>query len=154
MRLVVASAVLAVIAIASVACGASVAQTPQQTVDVRVDGMKKFGGAMKAASQAATPAEAKAKLAEAIAFSESIVSHFPKGTGIGDAGVTKTRALQEIWGKPAEFKAAADAMTGTLKNVDAALGTGDKAKVDLAFAEVGKNCGGCHKVFRGPEASE
>lgn len=152
MRVVVAGAVLAVVAFASVACGASVAQTPQQTVDARVDGMKKFGGAVKAASQAATPEEAKAKLAEAIAFSESIVSRFPKGTGIGDTGVTKSRALQDIWAKPAEFKAAADAMTAALKNIDALLG--DKAKADAAFAEVGKNCGGCHKMFRGPEVSE
>lgn len=149
MRVVVAGAALAVVAFASVACGASVAQTPQQTVDARVDGMKKFGGAVKAASQAATPEEAKAKLAEAIAFSESIVSRFPKGTGIGDTGVTKSRALQDIWAKPAEFKAAADAMTAVLKNIDAVLG--DKAKADAAFAEVGKNCGGCHKMFRGPE---
>ncbi len=152
MRVVVAGAVLAVVAFASVACGASVAQTPQQTVDARVDGMKKFGGAVKAASQAATPEEAKAKLAEAIAFSESIVSRFPKGTGIGDTGVTKSRALQDIWAKPTEFKAAADAMTAALKNIDAVLG--DKAKADAAFAEVGKNCGGCHKMFRGPEVSE
>lgn len=149
MRVVVAGAALAVVAFASVACGASVAQTPQQTVDARVDGMKKFGGAVKAASQAAKPEEAKAKLAEAIAFSESIVSRFPKGTGIGDTGVTKSRALQDIWAKPAEFKAAADAMTAVLKNIDAVLG--DKAKADAAFAEVGKNCGGCHKMFRGPE---
>lgn len=152
MRVVVAGAVLGVIAFASVACGAPVAQTPQQAVDARVDGMKKFGGAVKAASQAATPEEAKAKLAEAIAFSESIVSRFPKGTGIGDAGVTKSRALQDIWTKPAEFKAAADAMIVALKNIDALLG--DKAKSDAAFAEVGKSCGGCHKMFRGPEVSE
>ena len=154
MRVVVAGAALAVVAFASVACGSSVAQTPQQLVDVRVDGMKKFGGAVKAASQAATPAEAKVKLAEAIAFSESIVSRFPKGTGIGDTGITKTRALQEIWVKTTEFKAAADAMTATLKNIDALLGSGDKATVDAAFAEVGKSCGGCHKMFRGPEVSE
>lgn len=154
MRFVVASAVLAFVAVASVAYGASAVQTPQQAVDARVEGMKKFGGGLKAASQAATPAEAKAKLAEAIAFSESIVSRFPKGTGIGDTGVTKTRALQDIWAKPAEFKAAADAMTATLKNIDAVLGSGDKAKIDAAFAEVGKSCGGCHKMFRGPEASE
>jgi cytochrome c556 len=153
MRVVVVSAILAVTVFASAACGSS-AQTPQQIVDARIEGMKKLGGNMKATSQAATPAEAKAKIAEAIAFSESIVSQFPKGTGIGDTGVTKTRALQDIWTKAADFKAAADAMTATLKNIEAALGTGDKAKVDAAFAEVGKNCGGCHKAFRGPEVSE
>ncbi|NOT41550.1 MAG: cytochrome c [Alphaproteobacteria bacterium] len=152
MRVVVASAVLALTVFVSAACGSS-AQTPQQVVDARIEAMKKFGGTLKATSQAATPAEAKAKIADAIAFSESIVSRFPKGTGIGDAGVTKTRALQDIWAKPAEFKAAADAMTATLKSIDAALG-GDKAAVDAAFAEVGKNCGGCHKPFRGPEVSE
>jgi cytochrome c556 len=150
MRVVVVSTVLLASVFASSACG-SPAQTPQQIVDARVEAMKKLGGDLKATSQAATPAEAKAKLAEAIAFSESIVSRFPKGTGIGDAGVTKTRALQDIWAKPAEFKAAADAMTAVLKNIDAALGTGDKAKVDAAFGEVGKSCGGCHKPFRGPE---
>jgi cytochrome c556 len=153
MRVVVASVVLALTVFVSAACG-SPAQTPQQLVDARIEGMKKFGGALKATGQAATAAEAKAKTAEAIAFSDSIVSRFPKGTGIGDTGVTKTRALQEIWAKPVEFKAAADAMTATLKAIDTALGTGDKAKVDAAFAEVGKGCGGCHKPFRGPEVSE
>jgi cytochrome c556 len=148
MRVVVASAVLAVTVFVTAACGSS-AQTPQQLVDARVEGMKTFGGTLKAASQAATPAESKAKLAEAIAFSESIVSRFPKGTGIGDTGVTKTRALQDIWTKAADFKAAADSMTAALKGIDAVLG--DKAKTDAAFAEIGKSCGGCHKPFRGPE---
>lgn len=151
MRVVVASAVLLGSVFASAAWGTTPAPTPQQIVDARIEGMKKLGGDLKASGQAATPAEAKAKIAEAIAFSESIVSRFPKGTGIGDAGVTKTRALQDIWAKPAEFKAAADAMTAVLKNIDAALGTGDKAKIGAAFGEVGKSCGGCHKPFRGPE---
>lgn len=154
MRVVVASTLLAVTAFASAAWGTSLAvppQTPQQIVDARVESMKTLGGNLKAASQAATPAEAKAKVAEAIAFSETIVSRFPKGTGIGDTGVTKSRALQDIWVKPAEFKAAAEALTAVLKNIDAALGTGDKAKIDAAFNEVGKGCGGCHKPFRGPE---
>ncbi len=151
MRVVVASAVLAATFLTSVACGSSAPQTPQQIVDARIEAMKKLGGDVKATSQAATPAEAKAKIAEAIAFSETVVSRFPKGTGIGDAGVTKTRALQDIWTKPVEFKASADALTAVLKSIDAALGTGDKAKVDAAFGEVGKSCAGCHKPFRGPE---
>jgi cytochrome c556 len=152
MRVVVASAVLLTSVFATSAWGTTPTPTPQQVVDSRIEDMKKLGGNVKAASQAATPAEAKAKIAEAIAFSQSIVSRFPKGTGIGDTGVTKSRALQDIWTKPAEFKAAADALTAILKDVDAALGTGDKAKIDAAFAKVGKDgCGGCHKPFRGPE---
>lgn len=151
MRVAVASAVLLTSIFATSAWGTTPAPTPQQIVDARIEDMKKLGGNLKAASQAATPAGAKAKIAEAIAFAETIVSRFPKGTGIGDTGVTKTRALQDIWTKPAEFKAAADALTAVLKSVDAALGSGDKAKIDAAFNEVGRGCGGCHKPFRGPE---
>jgi cytochrome c556 len=154
MRVLVASAVLLVGAVVSAAWAttpAAVPPTPQQIIDARVDNMKKLGATIKSVSLAATTGEAKAKLREAIAISQNIVASFPKGTGIGDPGVVKTRALQEIWAKPAEFKAAGDALTNILRNIDVALDSGDKAKVDAAFGEVGKGCGGCHKVFRGPE---
>jgi cytochrome c556 len=128
------------------------AKSPQQIVDERVAGMKKMGGALKAASESmSNPAAAKAKLAGAIAFAETIPAHFPKGTGIGDPGVTKSRALQEIWAKPAEFKAAAEAVVAALKAVDTALDSGDQAAVGAAFKGVGKGCGGCHTPFRGPD---
>ncbi len=128
------------------------AKSPQQIVDEREAGMKKMGGAVKAASDAmADAAAAKTKIAEAIAFAETIPSHFPKGTGIGDPGVTKSRALQDIWTKPAEFKAAADALVAALKAVDAALDGGDQAAIGAAFKGIGKSCGGCHTPFRGPE---
>lgn len=149
MKFQVVSTVLCV-AVCAGSVWAATTPTPQQIVDERIVGMKTMGGNLKATAQAATPAEAKAKIAEAIAFAESIPTHFPKGTGVGDAGVTKTRALQDIWAKPAEFKAASDALVAALKGVEAALG-GDKAKVDAAFGAVGPSCGGCHKLFRGPE---
>ena len=114
--------------------------------------MKQMAGDLKAASDpAAKPADAKAKVADAIKIAEAIPTYFPKGTGLGDPGVTKTRALQDIWAKPAEFKAAADALLAALKNVDAALDSADSAKISAAFGDIGKNCGGCHKPFRGPE---
>jgi cytochrome c556 len=75
---------------------------------------------------------------------------FPKGTGIGDPGMTDTRALQDIWLKPDEFKAAADALVVALKSADAALG-GERAKYDATKDAIYKACGGCHKPFRGPE---
>ncbi len=131
---------------------AATAPSPQQIADDREAGMKKMGGNVKAAlDPAAKLADAKAKLAEAIAFAETIPSQFPKGTGIGDPGIKKSRALQDIWAKPAEFKAAADALVAALKGVDLALDSGDRAKVDAAAGEIGKSCGGCHKPFRGPE---
>ena len=149
---IMSAALVAAVCAGVVWVASSAAPTPQDLVDARVAGMKKMGGDVKAAlNPAAAPAEAKAKLAEAAVFAGSISSKFPKGTGIGDPGVTKSRALQDIWAKPAEFKAAADALVAVLKTVDAALDSGDRAKIDLAAGEVGKSCGGCHKPFRGPE---
>jgi cytochrome c556 len=138
--------------IVAVCAGAACADTatgPQKVIDERIAGMKGMAGNLKGASEAATPADAKAKLAAAVAFAESIPAAFPKGTGIGDAGVTKTRALQDIWAKPAEFKAAAAALVAALKAASAAAG--DKPSFEAAFGEIRKSCGGCHTPFRGPE---
>ena len=149
---------IAGIVIGTAACGGAVwaanapAKTPQEIATAREASMKQMAGDVKAAADPAAKAEdAKAKLADATKIAEAIPSYFPKGTGIGDPGITKTRALQDIWAKPTEFKAAADALVTALKNVDAAFGSGDRAKIDAAFGEIGKNCGGCHKPFRGPE---
>jgi cytochrome c556 len=131
---------------------AAAERSPQQIVDDRIAGMKKLGGHVKAASEAGIDAaKSKPALAEAIKFAESIPTLFPKGTGIGDAGVTKSRALQEIWAKPADFKAAAEALVAALKAADAAVDSGDAAKIGPAFKGIGKGCGGCHTQFRGPE---
>ena len=127
------------------------ALSPQDIASGREKTMKQMGGDVKAAFDPATSqADAKTKLADAIKIAESIPSLFPKGTGIGDPGVTDTRALQDIWLKPADFKVAADALVVALKAADAALG-GDRAKFEATKDGVGKACGGCHKPFRGPE---
>lgn len=136
------------------ACGNAAetpAKGPQQIVEQREAGMKKMVGSLKASSEAATPADAKAKLAEALAFAESIPSLFPKGTGIGDPGVTHSRAVQDIWTKWDDFKAASDGLVAALKQTGAAIDSGDKAKVEEGFNAVRKACGTCHTPFRGPE---
>lgn len=140
-----------IVSVAVVLCAGAAwaAEAPQQIIDERVAGMKGLGGNVQAAAKAATPAEAKTKLASAIKFAESIPDAFPKGTGIGDTGVTKTRALQDIWTKPAEFKSAAAALATALKAADA--NAADKAKFEAALGDVRKSCGGCHTPFRGPE---
>jgi cytochrome c556 len=125
------------------------ADPPQQIIDERVTGMKKMGGDLKVASTTQDPIIAKASLQIAATFAESIPSRFPKGTGIGDPGVTKTRALQDIWAKPAEFKAAADAAVKALKAAHDVAD--DKAKLGAALKAVGAACKDCHDAFRGPE---
>ncbi len=123
------------------------APAPQQIVDGRVAGMKGLGGNLQAAHEATDAAVAKAELSKGIAFADSIPSLFPKGTGPGDAGVTKTRALAAIWTKSGDFKAASTTLSNALKAAEAAVG--DPAKLDAAFGEVKKTCKGCHIQFRG-----
>jgi cytochrome c556 len=126
-------------------------KSPQDVADARETAMKQMAGHIKVAADPATnPPDAKTRLAEAIKIAETIPSLFPKGSGIGDPGVTGTRALQDIWRKPDEFKSAADALVGALKSADTALG-GDRVKLDAAFGDVRKACGSCHTPFRGPE---
>lgn len=124
------------------------ASTPQEIVDDRVAGMKSLIGSLKGATEATDAAVAREHLAKAIAVAKAIPSKFPKGTGIGDAGVTKTRAKQEIWSKPAEFKAATDGFVSALEAASAAAG--DASKFGAAMGGVKKSCGSCHDAFRGP----
>ncbi len=147
MKVVFGAATLAAMALAG-SVWAAAASSPQDIVDDRVAGMKSLIGALKGASEAADAAVARDHLAKAVAFAKSAPSKFPKGTGIGDAGVKKTRALQDIWTKPAEFKAASDGFVAALEAASAAAG--DAAKFGAAMGGVKKSCGSCHDAFRGP----
>lgn len=146
---VIHSVVLAGILVTAGGAWAAGGLSPQQIVDDRVAGMKGLIGNLKGAGSATDAAVARDHLAKAIAFAQSIPSKFPKGTGIGDAGVTKTRAMQDIWAKPAEFKAANEAFVAALQKASDAAG--DAAKYQAAMSDVKKSCGGCHDSFRGPE---
>lgn len=123
--------------------------SPQQIVDDRVGGMKALIGDLKAAQTATDAAVAKAALAKGVAFAQSLPDKFPKGSAPGDAGVTKTRALPEIWSQPDAFKTAAGVLATALQATSDVAG--DKAKFDAAFGDIKKSCGGCHDKFRGKE---
>jgi cytochrome c556 len=139
------SALAAVVCAGSLWAATAASPAPQQIVDDRVAGMKSLAGNIKGAATAATPDEAKAKFAAALKFAETVPGLFPKGTGIGDKGVTKTRAVQDIWTKSAKFKAVSDALVTALKAAEAA--PADKSKLGA----VTKTCKDCHDAFRGPE---
>ena len=149
--LLVGAAFGAVLCAGALWAAETTAQSPQDLVDAREATMKKMGAAVKAGVDMKAPAaDAKAKLAEARKIAESIPSLFPKGTGPGDPGVTKTRALPEIWAKPAEFKAAADKLVTLLKAAEAAVDADETTK-GTALNATYKGCKGCHDEFRGPE---
>ncbi len=73
---------------------------------------------------------------------------FPKGTG-PEAG--KTRALPEVWTRPADFAAAQKMFSDRAPALLAAAKAKDINAVRTAFRDVGMSCKNCHDTFRSPE---
>jgi cytochrome c556 len=71
---------------------------------------------------------------------------FPPGTGIGQVAV-KTRAKPEIWQEHDKFLAADKIVAGQIDALEIAVKSGDKAKIEMAFNEIGA-CKACHDTFR------
>ena len=111
--------------------------------------MKGVGAAMgglKMVVQGKAPAAVAGPIAGTmVSFANLTGSAFPKGSGGAN-----TRAKDEVWSKPAEFKAAVMAFQKAAAGVAAAAkGGGD---IKAAFGMLGKSCGGCHKPFRKPKS--
>ena len=73
---------------------------------------------------------------------------FPEGTGgVNPEGKYSTKP--EIWSDWKAFLAARDAAEEKANALAIAVKTGDKEKIQTAFADMGKNgCGACHAKFR------
>ena len=72
--------------------------------------------------------------------------HFPPGTE-GPAPDGKYGAKPEIWTQHDNFLAAQKKVTDQVAALDAAIKSGDKAKVEVAFKEIDV-CNACHNDFR------
>jgi cytochrome c556 len=73
---------------------------------------------------------------------------FPEGSG-GKSPDGKYTTKPEIWTDWNGFLAARDTGEKKADSLLAAVKTGDKEKIQAAFADLGKNgCGGCHGKFR------
>lgn len=73
---------------------------------------------------------------------------FPEGTG-GPNPEGKYTTKPEIWSDWKAFLAARDTAAEKAGSLAAAVKTGDKEKIQTAFADLGKNgCGACHGKFR------
>ncbi len=143
--------VVAGLAVLVVATSVSTVQASQDQIKFRKTVMKGIGasmGGLKAVVQGKAGMASAAGLASAImGFSEAAASAFPKGSS-GD----KSRAKDEIWSKPAEFKAALMAFQKASANLASVAKGGDAGALKAAFGGVGKACGGCHKPFRKPKS--
>jgi cytochrome c556 len=146
-------AVAAIIA-ASAAAGisAATAADKDQIIKDRQALMKEQGGdagAVKAyLDDKGDLAKATAGATDLVQTMQKIPDLFPPGTG-GPSPDGKYVSKPEIWSDWNGFLAARDAAAAKAKVLVTALQGGDKAAIQAAFADLGKNgCGACHQKFR------
>jgi cytochrome c556 len=75
-----------------------------------------------------------------------VPDHFPPGTE-GPTPDGKWGTKPEVWTQHDKFLAAQKKVTDQVAVLDAAVKSGDKAKVEVAFKELDV-CSGCHNDFR------
>jgi cytochrome c556 len=142
------------VVLVSVAASALVmAATPQEAQKARHEHFESLGDNFKAVRDGAksdSPDWAAIEKAAAAVQNATVnqAQWFAKGTG-PEAG--KTRALPEIWSKPADFAAAAKLFEEKAPALLAAAKAKDADAVTKAFKEVGGACKNCHDTFRSPE---
>jgi cytochrome c556 len=129
------------------------AATPAEVQKARHEHYEELGDAFKAVrdgTKASTPDWAAIQKAAATVNEASInqAQWFPQGTG-PEAG--KTRALPEIWSKPADFTAAQKMFEERAPKLLAAARAKDVDAVTKAFRDLGGACKNCHDTFRAPE---
>ena len=97
--------------------------------------------------------EDKADQAAALAALDSLAKSvptvpnlFPPGTE-GEAPEGKWASKPEIWSEHDKFLAADKKVADQIAGLDAAVRSGDKAKAQAAFKDIGF-CSGCHDTFR------
>lgn len=139
-------------ATAALVCAAAYAATPAEVLKQRHEHYEALGDAFKAVRDNSRGSPDFAALDKAMAVIEKATvdqqQWFPKGTG-PEAG--KTRALPEIWSKPAEFAAAQKMFADKVAPLSAAVKARNAEAVGAAFREVGGSCKNCHDNFRAPE---
>jgi len=142
----------AVLAIAAANPPGALAVDKDQVIKDRQSLMKEQGGDLGAVK---TFLDDKGDLAKATAGAadlpqtmKKLPDVFPPGTeGPNPEGKYAPKA--EVWSDSKGFLAARDTAAEKVTVLVTAVKGGDKAKIQEAFADLGKNgCGGCHGKFR------
>ena len=142
-------------ALAACATQESPPKNPQRVVNERIAVMKSFAGALGAAGNfaqgKATVEAAKAKLAAARAGAERLGDLVPRGTALGDRGVTTSRALSTIFANRSDFDSKRAALEDALAALDGALAKNSKSEAVKHVAPVKNACAACHARYRAPD---
>ena len=147
---------IAAVAIAALfACAAAVAQQ-KSIIDQRQDLMKNNGAQSKVIGDylkdgKGTPADVEKAAAQIAENAKKIPALFPAGTGMAE-NPGKSYAKPELWQDKAKFDGFVKALGEGAAKLQAAAKTGDKAQIEAASGEMGKQgCGACHQAFRAPK---
>jgi len=139
----------AVVSIAAVALGVSVAVAQQDVIKERKDIMKangdqaKIGAAMMKGEQPYDQAAAQKIFATFADAATKMPNLFPDNSKTGE----DTAALPKIWEDMADFKARFVKFGDDAKAAEASVKDLDSFKA--AFGNIGKSdCGGCHQLYR------
>lgn len=135
-----------VLAVAAIALGVSAVMAQQDPIAARRAIMKANGQAAQAGSKMVKGEEPfaldKAKKVFAT-YQDVAKAHalFPESSKEGD-----TNALPAIWENKADFEARLTKLAAEAKAAEGKVTDFDTFKAE--FAEVQKNCGGCHQTYR------
>lgn len=146
----VSIAFVPLLALALTACGNP--DTPAgRAADERHENFEAIGDAMKVIAdqlKAGAPDVAKIQAASTTinGFAPKVEGWFPAGSGPDDG--IRTEALQAIWQKPEEFKAATAKFVEASAAFDAAAKSGNVASMGEAMKSLGGACKNCHDKFR------
>ena len=125
---------------------------PQQVIDERVAVMKSLGAALAATNAfvqgKGTAPAAHAKLSTARNNALRIAKLFPRGTALGDKGVSNSRALSTIFTSRNDFDKKANTLLEKLDQLASALSTNAKADVSSTLASAKGACTSCHDKYR------
>ncbi len=148
------TALVPVLALGLAACsgqpdtpGGRAANARHENFEAMGDAFKKAGDTMK--SQSPDIAVVRAAATTINGFAPKVETWFPKGSAPADG--VKTEALDAIWSKPEEFKAANAKLVEQAAAFATAAQGGDLAAVGAAMKGLGGACKGCHEKFREPE---
>jgi len=139
--------------LALAACGNP--DTPAgRAADARHESFEEIGDAFKQVAdevKAAKPDLVKIREAAATinGLAPRVESWFPAGSGPDDG--IRTHALQTVWTKPGEFKAASAKFVDEAAKFNALAIAGDVAAIGAGMKALGGACKGCHDKFREAE---
>jgi cytochrome c556 len=137
-----------VVALTAIAIGITAAVAQQDPIATRKALMKNMGAQSGQAAkflkgeQPFDLTKAKALLATIAADADKAPALFPDTAKTGG----ETAALPAIWEKMDDFKAKFAKLGADAKAAEASVT--DEATFKTAFPAVGKNCGGCHELYR------